>query len=125
MKILVIENDRHLIEIFREFFDLCGHECEIAINRETAILLLFSSEPDIIIADLPLPDFDCHRFVSNLKDNNIDKSKVIVMSDNDLSISDRRALNKFGIAPISKIELPLKAFRKNIPGARKTIITQK
>ncbi len=125
MKILVIENDRYLIEIFREFFDLCGHECEVATNRETAILLLFSSEPDIIIADLPLPGFDCHRFVSNLADNHIDKSRVIVMSDNDLSIGDRVALNRFGIVPISKIELPLKSFRKNIPGVRKTVITQK
>lgn len=125
MKILVIENDRYLIEIFREFFDLCGHECEVATDMETAILLLFSSEPDIIITDLPLPDFDCHRFIANLADNHIDKSKVIVMSDNDLSIGDRMALNRFGIMPISKIELPLKSFRKNIPDARKTIITQK
>jgi DNA-binding response OmpR family regulator len=123
MKILVIETDKCLIETIKEFFDLCGHECEIATNRETAFLLLFSFEPDIIIADLPLPDLDCHRFVSNLVDNHIDKSRVIVMSNNGLSANDKKALSEFGVAPIFKSELSLESFERNISNVRKFIIT--
>ncbi len=125
MKILVIENDKGLIDTYREFFDLCGHEYEIAANKEAATLLFLSFKCDIIIADLPLPDFDCRRFVLNLADSRIDKNRVIVMSNKGFNENDRRILNEIGIVPIFKSELPLKLFEKDIADMKKFAITQK
>jgi DNA-binding response OmpR family regulator len=82
MKILVVENDKQLADTFKEFFEFYGHHCEIATNRNAAIMLLSAKKFNTIVADLPLSDFDCRSFVFNILANYPDKKvKVFVISN--------------------------------------------
>jgi DNA-binding response OmpR family regulator len=125
MEILVIEDDQSLAETYRELFDICGHKYVIATNKDTAVLLLLSFKFDIIIADLPLPDFDCRRFVSSLADNHNNVSKIIVTANKGMRENDRKILYEVGIVPIFKSELPFELFEKNISDIRKIARAQK
>jgi two-component system KDP operon response regulator KdpE len=57
-KILIIEDDKSILNLLRISLNASGYACEIAENGIAGISLSLSNNPDIILLDLGLPDLD-------------------------------------------------------------------
>jgi len=112
MKILMICNNRDVAETIKEFFDVCGHKCEVAADRKSAVLLLFLNKFDIVIADLPLPDFDYSDLLISLKRNGTTNAKVFIVAETDLSTSTTNILREVGITGVLKKPLSVRLLER-------------
>jgi CheY-like chemotaxis protein len=58
-----------------------GHECQFAINGFAAMEAARSFRPEVILLDLPLPDFKGHELARRLKSQpGLEKTRIIVIT---------------------------------------------
>lgn len=77
-KILVVEDDRMVLELCHEFLTRSGFKTKAAESAEEAEKILINEEINIILTDIKLPGMDGIQFTKNIrKKYNID---VIVMT---------------------------------------------
>jgi len=57
-RILVVDDDRTIVEILQGYLEQAGYEVLTAYNGETAVHTLRREKPDLLILDLMLPDRD-------------------------------------------------------------------
>ena len=72
MRVLVIDDDQAVCEVFGEFLQEIGHEPVITHNAETALDALRAEKPDAVLLDVCLPgmsglDFLKHATVRDLR----------------------------------------------------------
>ena len=65
-RILVVEDDEGLLEIYRDFLADCGYEILLAANGEEALARL-DARPDLVVLDLRMPVMDGHEFLRRLR----------------------------------------------------------
>mgnify|MGYP001608796734 FL=1 len=68
-KILIIEDEAHLQDVFKEIFESEGYEYVFAYDGETGIKMAENESPDFIILDLILPKKDGFEVLQELKNN--------------------------------------------------------
>ncbi len=56
MKILIVDDERDILEILGEEFKYYGHEIEVAVSGNEAIEKLKLSQFDVIVSDYRMPD---------------------------------------------------------------------
>jgi DNA-binding response OmpR family regulator len=65
-KILVIDDDPMMLELYREIFTSRGHEVVIAENG-TQGLARADRKPDLIVVDLLMPNLNGYDFIQQLR----------------------------------------------------------
>jgi DNA-binding response OmpR family regulator len=87
-KILLIEDEKILQEMYREQFKQAGLKVFLAIDSGTGLKLAEKEVPDLIILDILLPGENGISFLQKLRKNpKIAKIKVVALSNfNDPSI---------------------------------------
>jgi len=53
--VLIVEDDRDIVALFRHVMDLAGYRTEIVLHGQVAVDYLSQSRPDIVLLDLGLP----------------------------------------------------------------------
>ncbi len=56
--ILVVDDDRSIVNVVRGYLEQAGYEVAVAYDGETALRILRSERPDLLVLDLMLPDRD-------------------------------------------------------------------
>lgn len=81
-KILIVEDDKFLRELFvRKMFN-AGFDVDSAVDADQAFNVLSNKKPEIILLDLILPGLDGFGILAKLKaDNNLKDIPVIVISN--------------------------------------------
>jgi two-component system sensor kinase len=76
-QILVVEDDRHLIEGIREILEINGYEVMTANNGEAGLEILrsYAKPPDLIVSDIMMPRMDGYDFCKEVR--SLDKWAVI------------------------------------------------
>ncbi|HVO69887.1 MAG TPA: response regulator, partial [Aggregatilineaceae bacterium] len=76
-RILVVEDDRHLIEGIREILEINGYEVMTANNGEAGLEVLrsYAIPPDLIVSDIMMPRMDGYDFCKEVR--SLDKWAVI------------------------------------------------
>jgi signal transduction histidine kinase len=76
-QILVVEDDRHLIEGIREILEINGYEVMTANNGEAGLEILrsYPKPPDLIVSDIMMPRMDGYDFCKEVR--SLDKWAVI------------------------------------------------
>lgn len=81
-KILIIDDDPFLSEIYSLKFKLSGFEVSIAANGEKALEAVKENIPDVILLDLVMPKMDGFETLAALrKIPELDKTRIIVFSN--------------------------------------------
>jgi len=81
-KILVIEDDPHIVKVFMIKLKQEGFEPTIAGDGETGLQKIIETKPDLIMMDLMLPKKDGFWVMEEMKKNpEISKIPVIVLSN--------------------------------------------
>ncbi|MFH1192389.1 MAG: response regulator [bacterium] len=81
-KILIIDDDNFLINLYIKKFQDSGFEVFTALAGEKGIELAKKHCPDIIILDVLLPEMDGYDVLKELKRNSITASIPVVMLTN-------------------------------------------
>ncbi len=66
-KILFVEDDRFLAEMFRQKLTIEGYEPIIAHTAISAVLALRDEDPDAMVLDVVLPDSECWMIVEYIR----------------------------------------------------------
>jgi two-component system, OmpR family, alkaline phosphatase synthesis response regulator PhoP len=67
-RILVVDDDKEIVRIIRAYLEKAGYNVSTAYDGETALHILRSDRPDLVVLDLMLPDrdgWDITRIVRN------------------------------------------------------------
>jgi CheY-like chemotaxis protein len=80
-KILVVDDEPHLVKYLTIFLQDCGYETCSASDGEQALEVLRREKPDLVTLDLQMPNETGTRFYRNLtKDKEFKDIPVIVIS---------------------------------------------
>lgn len=81
-RVLVVEDDRFLINVYRVKLSKQGYEVEVALNGVEGKEKLEKFQPDVILLDLVMPKMDGFEFLAYLAQQpQRTKIKVIVTSN--------------------------------------------
>lgn len=88
-KVLIVEDDPMLVEIYSKKFELSGFEVSLASSGTEAISKAQEVHPDVILLDLVLPEIDGFGALKKIReDKSLDNTKIIISSN--LSQEDER-----------------------------------
>jgi CheY-like chemotaxis protein len=80
-KILVVDDEAHVVKYLTTFFEDCGYETCSASNGEAALEILKKEAPDLVTLDLQMPNETGTWFYRHLmKDKKFKDTPVIVIS---------------------------------------------
>lgn len=80
-KILLVEDDNNLREIFEMRLQAEGYETVTASDGEEALAVAIKEKPDLIIADVMMPKMSGFEMLENLRNSpDMAKTKVIMMT---------------------------------------------
>ena len=97
-KILLIEDDTILLQMYRDKFVHEGFTVETASDGESGIIKMRSMQPDIVLLDLMLPEqsgFDVLKFAKS--DPEFAKIPIIILTN--AHIEEQDMIKKWSIAP--------------------------
>ena len=66
-KILLVEDDAILVEMYQVKFELEGHEVRIATNGEECLELLNTFQPELILLDILMPKLNGFHVLKEIK----------------------------------------------------------
>lgn len=81
--ILIVDDDKFLLDMYALKFKECGYEVAIASGGAEAIAKLSNDyHPDIILMDIVMPAMDGFELMAEMKKKNlVSKSTVIILSN--------------------------------------------
>jgi len=81
-KILIIEDEQYLSDLYKIKFEQEGYEVILARDGEEGLALAQNQQPDLILLDLVLPKMDGYQVLERLKDDKRTKNiKVYILSN--------------------------------------------
>lgn len=78
MKILIVDDNQDITDMFTKYFKLSGHEVSVANSGQNGLQIIEKDSADVVLLDLAMPDFSGLDIVDHLHQNNKMNSHVIV-----------------------------------------------
>jgi CheY-like chemotaxis protein len=102
-KILVVEDDPHLLKFVEDALRIADYEVRSAGNGEEALEVLARWRPHVILLDLNMPGMDGWEFIATrLRQAELAKIPVVIMSSPDNLTVGPRPL----VRPVARLEKP-------------------
>lgn len=81
-KIMLVEDDAILVEMYEAKFELEGHETVVATNGEDCLKLLEDITPDIVLLDILMPKMNGFHVLKEIKKRpNLRQIPVILLTN--------------------------------------------
>ena len=100
-KILLIDDDAKITEVFGEYFEEKGFLIQSANNGRDALNIYQSFNPDIIISDILMPGMDGLTLQEKIRDLNPEQKIILITGDRSKE-SARELMNAMGITMLFK-----------------------
>lgn len=81
MKVLIVEDNKDLQDIYTGLFTAAGYEVSTADNGLDGIVKVVDIQPEIVLLDLMMPEMSGYDFLNALRDNTSVTPFVIVVSN--------------------------------------------
>jgi len=114
-KILIIEDEKILAEMYQDKFSEAGYEIISALTSEEGIIAAKKEKPDLILLDILLPKENGISFLGRLNDDSqISKIPVVAFSNYD-DPKTRKEADRLGVkAYLLKTDFTPKAILEKI-----------
>lgn len=97
-KILFIDDDSFLLDMYSLKFSKAGYDVKIANSTELALKLLRDGyEPNVMMIDIVMPGMDGLELVSKIRTEKLVPSSVIIMLTNQSSSDDVAKAQKYNV----------------------------
>jgi len=123
VKILVVDDNRKILELFSEFFELVGIEGIFAENGHNLSEIISVKNPDHIILDMAMPKFDGFHALSEIKKSNFDFSKVIILTAAALSETEKQKISDYRVGHYLEKPIDLSVLKEILFQNQKTAET--
>lgn len=80
-KILLIEDDAFLVDIYTTKLKEAGFVVLVAFDGEEGFKKAKEEKPDLVLLDLVLPGMDGWEFLRKMKSENISNLKIVILSN--------------------------------------------
>ncbi len=100
-KILLIDDDDTITEVFGEYFKTKGFLVQSANNGNDALSIFQSFNPDIIVSDIMMPGMDGLTLQEKIRDLNPEQ-KIILITGDKSKKSAKELMNAMGITMLFK-----------------------
>ena len=80
-KVLIIEDNLDIQEVFRYAFEDAGYEVKTSDNGLLGITEIVDYRPTVVVLDIMMPEMSGYDFLSALKNNTSIKVPVVVVSN--------------------------------------------
>jgi DNA-binding response OmpR family regulator/HPt (histidine-containing phosphotransfer) domain-containing protein len=108
-KILIIEDDRIVSNVYRNKLAMEGYEAEVALDGETGLKVMRTFQPDAIVLDLMLPKMSGVEVIRQIRSEaDFSKLPIIVFSNTYLTNLIQDAWKAGATKCVSKINCPPK-----------------
>ena len=81
IKVLIVEDNTDLAEMFKTAFEAKNFEAEISLNGIEGITKAAEWKPAVILLDIMMPQMDGFEVLNALKNNTSLESKVVICSN--------------------------------------------
>ncbi len=106
MKILLVDDDAFLRDMYATKFRELGHTISVAETAENAILKLHDESFDVVLLDMIMPGMNGVELLKEIKADKLGGTPICIMLSNQSEDSDRRnALEAGATGYIVKAEL--------------------
>ena len=103
LNVLLIEDDKNLVQLYRTELELLGATVEVALDGKKGLELAKQSKPDLILMDVILPEKIGLSILKEIKENAEAKNiPVVIMSNYDQGENPKKALELGAEAFLSK-----------------------
>ena len=107
MRILIVEDDESIAELERDYLNMSGYECDIAMCGDTGLALALKNNYELIVLDLMLPGMGGFDLLRELRSHK--ETPVIIISAKGDDIDKIRGLglgaDDYMVKPFSPGEL--------------------
>lgn len=81
-KIVIVEDDQMLAEIYQTRMQLAGHDCHVANDGLAGLALIRNIAPDLVLLDLMLPHLSGDQVLTQMRQHDWGKDiKVIILTN--------------------------------------------
>ena len=81
-KIMLVEDDQILVEMYQAKFELEGHDIVVATNGQECLDLLGDYDPDIILLDILMPKLNGFHVLKEIKKNPSQRNIPVILLTN-------------------------------------------
>ncbi len=81
-KIIIVEDDASLAEIYKTRLELIGYTCFLAYNGITALYFIQKELPDLVLLDLMVPDIAGDQILATMRASNWGKNIPVFIISN-------------------------------------------
>ena len=96
MKILLVDDDAFLRDMYAVKFGELKHQVEVAENAETALTKLRENDYDAVLLDMIMPGMTGVDLLKRIKSENIGGNPICIMLSNQSEETDRVAATEAG-----------------------------
>lgn len=131
VKVMIVDDDTFLLEMYSNKFKKYGFQTNIALNGVDALAKLEDGvyKPDIILSDVIMPHMNGVDFLKNLREKKIAENAIIVMLTNQGMADDLNAVKPYHVdgyiikalaIPTEVVEQVVEIYYRLRPGAPRT-----
>ncbi|MFH0834677.1 MAG: response regulator [Patescibacteria group bacterium] len=93
IKVLIIEDNADLCEMFKTAFEAKGYDAQISLNGMDGITRAAEWKPDVILLDIMMPQMNGYEVLGALKNNTSLPTKVVISSNLEQENDEKKALD--------------------------------
>jgi DNA-binding response OmpR family regulator len=97
-KIIIVEDDQRLAEIYKTRLELLGYTCFLAYNGITALYFIQQEVPDLVLLDLMIPDIPGGEVLRTIRKSSWGKEIPVFVISNLNETEAPAGLRELGIA---------------------------
>ena len=92
-KVLIIEDESYLLEMYKMRFEQGGYEVMVAEDGESGLSMARKGQPDIVLLDIMLPKMNGYQVLEEIRKNaDTEKLKVYVLSNLGQSVEIKKGM---------------------------------
>lgn len=96
MKVLLVDDDAFLRDMYATKFMECGHEVKAASDANEAIKIIEGTEFDVVLLDMIMPGVSGLDLLKNIQQKGLGKNTKYVVLSNQSEASDQTAAKEAG-----------------------------